>query len=316
MKTPRFLSPSRPAFLALFVTAACSLLLSFSSPAPTRAQDPQDDEVIRVNTDLVILNVTVTGAQGEYAHGLTRQDFQVFEDRREQTISSFSVEETPFAAAILIDTSGSMEGRISLARAAAIRFLDGLRPDDVAAVYRFDSEAERVQDFSSSRDLAPLVYNLGARGMTTLNDAIVQAARDLAERPERRRAILVLSDGADTRSSASADRALNSALAANATIYTVDMSSPESGNQAERQRGIAALRQFASRSGGRFVSSPGGQALREAFVSILEELSNQYTLSYQPTNRARDGRWRAIEVRLARPNLNARTRQGYRAPRS
>ena len=316
MKPPRFFSSQRPASLALSAATACLLLLFCSSPLQTRAQDPADDDVIRVDTDLVVLNVTVTGTQGQYARGLTRNDFQVFEDRREQRITSFSVEETPFAAAILIDTSGSMEGRISLARAAAIRFLDGLRPEDVAAVYSFDSDVERVQDYSSSRDLEPLIYNLGARGMTTLNDAIVMAASDLASRPERRRAILVLSDGADTRSRASADRALNSALAANATIYTVDMSSPEGSSVSERQRGIGALRQFAERSGGRFVSSPGGQALREAFVSILEELSNQYTLSYQPANRARDGRWRAIEVRLARPNLTARTRQGYRAQRS
>ncbi|MXG60666.1 VWA domain-containing protein, partial [Escherichia coli] len=131
-------------------------------------------------------------------------------------MTEFSYEETPFAVAILIDSSGSMEGREALARSAAIRFLDGLRGNDVAAVYKFDSEIEQVQDFSPSRDLAPVIYGLRARGMTVLNDAIVRAARDLAQRPEKRRAIVVLSDGADTHSRASAEKALDAALAAQA----------------------------------------------------------------------------------------------------
>jgi VWFA-related protein len=76
-----------------------------------------------------------------------------------------------------------------------------------------------------------------------------------------------------------------------------------------------ALKNYALKSGGRYVSSPGGQALDEAFKKILEELSNQYTLGYQPNNRTRDGRWRTIELKLSRPELNARTRNGYRAPK-
>jgi Ca-activated chloride channel family protein len=292
-----------------------ALLVLF--PLPVTAQDAQDDDVVRVNTDLVVMNVTVVDAQGKYVHGLRRSDFKIFEDGREQSaeiISTFSVEETPFAAAILLDTSGSMESRMSLARSAAIRFLDGLRADDVAAVYKFDAEIERVQDYSPSRDLAAMAFGLRARGLTSLNDAIVRAAADLSQRPEQRRAIIVLSDGMDTRSSASADKALNQALAAHATIYTVDMSALSAPNP-NGQQNVAVLKNFAAKSGGRFVSTPGGQALREAFTGIVEELSNQYTIGYRPTNRARDGKWRAIEVKLSRPELNARTRKGYRAPK-
>jgi Ca-activated chloride channel family protein len=285
-------------------------------PASARAQQKEaDEDVVRVESDLVILNVTVTDRQGRYVHKLTRPDFKIFEDGREQQVGFFSVEETPFAAAILLDTSGSMESRITLARAAAIRFLEGLREEDVASVYHFDSEVEQLQDFSPGRDLPPLAYNLRSKGMTTLNDAIVRAAQDLSRRPEKRRAIILLTDGMDTKSRASAEKALNAALAANATIYTVDMSDPLS-KAAEHAMGAGALKYFAGKSGGRYVASPGGQALDDAFAEILDELSNQYTLGYRPSNKAHDGRWRSIELKLSRDDLNARTRNGYRAPKS
>ena len=282
--------------------------------APVSAQESQDDEVLRVNTDLVVVNVTVTDASGKYARGLRRADFQLLEDGREQTLSGFGAEETPFAAAVLLDFSGSMEKRISMARAAAISFLDHLRDEDVAAVYRFDSEIEQLQDYSPSRDLAPLAFGMHAKGMTVLHDAILRAASDLSRRPEKRRAIVVLSDGYDTRSSASVEKALTGAINAGVTIYTVNMS-PEDISQQERAQSAGTLRNFASKSGGRYISTPGGKALREAFNSIAEELGNQYTLSYRPSNRARDGRFREIEVKLARAELTARTRKGYRAPK-
>lgn len=272
--------------------------------------------MLRVNTDLVVVNVTVQDAAGKYARGLRRADFKLLEDGREQTLYSFSAEETPYAAAVLLDFSGSMEKRVTMARSAAIRFLDGLRSEDVAAVYRFDAEIEQLQDYSPSRDLAPVVFGMRAKGMTVLNDAILRAAEDLSRRPEKRRAIVVLSDGMDTRSSASADKALSAALNADATIYTVDMSAPNSASAVERAQSAAALRNFAVKTGGRYISTPGGQALRDAFNSIIEELGNQYTLAYQSSNRARDGRWREINVKLTRAEMTARTRKGYRAPKS
>lgn len=290
------------------------LAVSLLAASPASAQQsPDDDEVVRVNTDLVVVNITVTDSAGKYARGLQRADFKLLEDGLEQNISTFGAEETPFAAAVLLDFSGSMEKRVSLARAAAIRFLDGLREEDVAAVYRFDSEIEQLQDYSPSRDLAPLAFGMHAKGLTVLNDAIVRAAEDLSRRPEKRRAIVVLSDGYDTKSSASADKALAAAFNAGVTIYTVDMSAPETSSMQARSQAAGILRNFASKSGGRYISTPGGRELREAFNGIVEELGNQYTLAYRPSNRARDGKWREIEVKLSRTELTPRTRKGYRA---
>jgi VWFA-related protein len=296
----------------------CTILALAPPPPAPRAQQPppQDDDVLSVNTNLVVLNVTATDGKGEYVHGLKRGDFKVFEDGREQQVTNFSEEETPFAVALLLDISGSMEGRVSLARSAAIRFLDGLRENDVAAVYSFESKVEQVQEFSGSRDLTPRAFGLGAKGLTVLNDAIVQAAADLAKRPEKRRTILVLSDGADTKSHASADKALAAAFAANATIYSVDMGERTTAGAAGEMAAAGALKNFASKSGGRYVPTPGGRELREAFGEIVEELSNQYTVGYRPTNTARDGRWRNIEVKVSRPGVSARTRKGYRLAKS
>jgi VWFA-related protein len=283
------------------------LLLCFSAPV-VLAQD--DDDVVRVNTDLV-------DKAGQYVKALKASDFKVFEDGVEvpsNMITSFSLQESPYAAVVLLDSSGSMEARFSLARSAAIRFLDGLREEDVAAVYRFDSKVERVQEFSGGRDLAPTAYAIRAKGMTTLNDAIVEAAKTLADRPEHRKAIVILSDGMDTFSKASSEKAVESALAVGASIFAVDMSSIEIANSA-RQQSAASLKGFAEKTGGRFVSTPGGPALRDAFAGIADELGHQYTISYRPINKKRDGKWRTLEVKVQQQDLTVRTRKGYRAPK-
>ena len=272
----------------------------------------QDDDVVRVNTDLVVLNATVLDKDGKFVSGLRRADFQVLEDGKEQKLAGFSTEETPFAAAIVIDTSGSMDTRLTLARSGAIQFLNGLREEDVAAVYNFDYKVEQLQDFSPGRDLPPKAFALRAKTTTALNDAVLRAADDLAQRSEKRRAIVVLSDGGENSSRASSDKALNHALAAAATIYAVNMS--EEGSTRDLV-GTSILKNLAARTGGQYISTPGGQKLRDAFAAILEELSHQYTLSYVPSNRERDGRWRAIDVKLARSQTTVRTRKGYRAPK-
>jgi len=277
----------------------------------------QDDDVVRVNTELVVLNLTVTDHEGHYVKALKKSDFKIYEDGVEvqpDMIASFTLHESPYAAVVLLDSSGSMEERFSLARSAAIRFLDGLRPEDVAAVYRFDSKVERVQEFSGGRDLAPTAYAIRAKGMTTLNDAIVEASKTLADRSEQRKAIVILSDGMDTYSKASSGKALESALAIGATIYAVDMSALDVGGSAKHQS-AASLKEFAEKTGGRFVATPGGPALRDAFSGIAEELGHQYTISYRPANKKRDGKWRTLEVKLSREDLTVRTRKGYRAPK-
>ena len=302
---------SCPPFVGrLLLVISLALFSSYSARA-------QDDDVVRVDTDLVVLNITVLDKDGQYVPGLKLADFKVFEEGREvpiKLISSFGAQESPFASVILLDTSGSMESRMSLGRSAAIRFLDGLRPEDVAAVYNFDYRVEQVQDFSSARDLAPMAFGLRAKGMTALYDAIIRAAESLAARQEARKAIVILSDGMDTKSKASSGKALDAAMAIGAGIYAVDMSASEVGST-NNQQTAALLKNFADKSGGRFIATPGGPALRDAFASIAQELGHQYTIAFRPPNQTRDGRWRSLDVKLSRPELTVRTRKGYRAPK-
>lgn len=288
------------------------LFLSFLLAIPVSAQN--DDDVISVDSSLVILNASINDAKGNAVTNLKQNQFKVFEDGVEQEISLFESTESPFAAVILLDTSGSMETRISLARSAAITFLDGLDAEDVTAIYNFDSKVTLVQDFSNSRDIADKVYDLKAYGWTVLNDAVFKAADELSKRPEKRRAIIVISDGADTKSGRSADKALKAALAADVTIYTVDMSAIDTGGK-DRIQNQGVLKNFAEKTGGFFIATPGGQAMRDAFKHIVSELGTQYTIGYQPSNIKKDGKWRALELRVQRPNLTIRTRKGYNAPK-
>lgn len=290
-----------------------SLLVLLSLTVFVSAQE-EDNEPISVDSSIVVLNATITDAKGNAVFGLNQTLFKVFEDGKEQKIDFFGAEKTPFAAVILLDSSGSMEQRISIARSAAIHFLDGLRAEDNAAIYNFDSKVSLVQEFSNSRDITERIFDVKSKGMTVLNDAIYQAALDLEKRPEKRKAIIVLSDGADTQSKRSADKALKAAIAANATIYTVDMTSIDTGVK-ERIQSQSVLKNFAEKSGGKFIPVSGGIALREAFKEIVAELGAQYTITYLPANTAKDGKWREIEVRVARANLNIRTRKGYNAPK-
>lgn len=296
-------------FAAFFLTALSTVIPQF-----TFAQT-DDDDVISVDSTIVVMNVAVTDARGLAVEGLRQRNFRIFENGVEQLIEIFSPEETPFAAVILLDTSGSMEDRVSLARSAAIQFLNGMRRTDVAAIFKFDSKVEMVRDFSGEADLNERFFGLRSGGMTVLNDAVLTAAEALSKRPEKRRAIIVLSDGADTQSRASMDKAMRAALAVDANIYTVDMS-PVNAPPQHKASGVRALKSFAERTGGTFIAAPGGVDLRNAFRRIVEELGNVYTLAYSPKNTTRDGKWRPIEVRVDKPGLTIRTRKGYHAPRA
>jgi Ca-activated chloride channel homolog len=276
----------------------------------------QEEDPIRIETNLVVVPFTATNRDGTPIRRFQPNEIQVYENGKPQTIAFLESGSDPFAAVILIDTSGSMEERIVFARSAAITFLDGIREIDSVAVLTFDNKVETIRDFSNSRDIPDRTYSLSARGFTALNDAIVRAAEMLEKRPERRRAIIVLSDGADTRSTNSGERAMRAALGADATIYTIDMNPPDQQlNSRDRLQNHAVLRNFANRTGGVFVNAPGGTVMRDALESIVGELRVQSVLGYESSDLRKDGRWRTIEIRISRPSTIVRSRRGYFAAR-
>src|SRR5262245_2852610 len=242
---------------------------------PQKPQDPQkksepSEDVISVETNLIVVNVTVTDALENYISGLKIEDFKILEDLAPQRILDLSVEEAPFAVAILLDASASMGNKLSLARAACGNFLSGLRDGDMAAVYSFSGfKVKTLQDFSESREAPEAVWDMNARDDTPLYDAIVKAAEALAQRPERHRAIIVVSDGADTRSKASLDEATRKTLDANALIYAVDMSDRAVFKSERKDIGAEVLKKLAAKTGGRFIDVPGGAGLRDAFTGTV-----------------------------------------------
>lgn len=276
-------------------------------------QSPQ--ESVSLSSHLVLLNLTVTDARSAYVGGLRQEDFSIFEDGMPQTIAFFGSEETPFAAAILIDVSGSMQQMIRIACAAARNFAQKMRGDDVFAVYVFADRVARVQDFGTYPELDEIVWHIQPEGYTALYDGVYQAVQDLRQRPERRRAILVLSDGADTRSRHSLTEAMKVAAEASVTIYTVNLMDPRYARRAEALQAMGALRAMAEKTGGRYIADPGGTRMYEAFDEIVEELRHQYTIGYYPTPEKTDGKWHKISVKVSRPGVRVRTRPGYRAPK-
>jgi Ca-activated chloride channel family protein len=310
------------------------LLFSLIVLAAAQAQDPPrkandkpqgqpsedgagEDDKISVETNLVVVNVTITDMRDRFVSGLKPSEFSVLEDQVPQKIVSFSYEETPFSAVILLDTSASMEPKMSLARAACARFANGLREGDAVAIYSFGGTKIRMlQDFTELRDVADEVWDLKAEGNTPLYDGMITSAAALGKRSEKRRAILLVSDGADTSSRHSLEDAIRKVTASGIAVYAVDLSDSALYHAASQDNGAQVLREFCVKTGGRFFRTPGGSKLRDAFTLTVEELRNQYTLTYEPSNDRRDGRWRAIEVRLNRPKMNVRTRQGYHAPKA
>ncbi len=286
-------------------------------------QSPEDqDDVVKLSADLILVNVTVTDADGKYAHGLKLKDFALLEDDAPQAINSFSAEESPFAAAILIDMSGSMEYKFGQVRGAAAAFVERIRDDDQVAVYGFNNKVRQVQEFTNLRDIADAIWDAKAEDRTRLYDCMDEAITALAARPEKRRAILLISDGWDNASAkASFDSAMKRALAAGIVVYSVDLidDNTMNGNSQEAlmlRKGRGDMREFAAQTGGRYVHTPQGDGIDDAFGNIVDELRNQYTLTFYSTNKKHDGRWRKLAVTARGKGLSVRARRGYYAPKS
>ncbi|HXU38291.1 MAG TPA: VWA domain-containing protein [Blastocatellia bacterium] len=332
MQTARanqFLSERKLA--AILVATLLSLFCAIPSAPTAKGQDKKPrpdgsqsngDDTLKLHSDLVVVNLIVTDANGQYAHGLGMKDFSVVEDGSAQTVNALISDEAPFAAAILIDMSGSMDYKFGLVRGAAASFIDHIRDNDQVAVYGFNNKVKMFQDFSDLRDISEYVWDAKAEDTTRLYDCADEAIMALEKRPEKRRAILLISDGWDTTSQkATFDSVMKKSLADGVTIYTIDLidEGARTGSSSDvigLRRGQNEMKEFALQTGGRYVHTPQGDKLEEAFTNIVEELRNQYTLTYYSSNQKRDGRWRKLNVSASRPGLQTRTRKGYWAPKS
>jgi Ca-activated chloride channel homolog len=306
----------------VFVTNAVAAMVAASMimvAAQTPAR-PEQPTLFRAGVDLVSLNVTVVDGQNRYLTDLTEDDFSVYEDGVKQQLTYFNRTSLPIALSLLIDTSASMENRMSFAQEAAIGFARRLREQDVAQVVDFDSRVQILQDFTNQfADLERAIRATSAGGSTALHNALYISLRELEKitprSPEevRRRAIIVLSDGEDTSSLVTYEEVLEFAKRSETAIYTIALVAKDAVQTKGFREAEFILRQFAQETGGRAFSPNRPEDLRQVYAQIADELSSQYSLGYASSNARRDGGWRRVVVHVARPQATARTKRGYYA---
>lgn len=264
-----------------------------------------------VDVDVVQVTAVVTDSDGRFVRGLTREDFRVFEDGKPQPITHFAAENIPLELVAAIDVSGSMRDVVGTVKDAAKRFLAAVAPTDQVTVLAFNENiftlARRATDPAAR---ARAVDRMAAWGGTALYDVIIRAI-DILGRQSGRRAIVLFSDGEDQSSHAPLEAAIRATEGSDATIYAIGQ-----GRAVNTPLLQKLMRQIASVSGGRALFSDDASRLDAVFADILEDLRNQYLLSYPAPDSQRDDQWHTIRVEVAGGKHAVRARQGYRLTRN
>jgi VWFA-related protein len=280
------------------------------------------DAVFSSDVKVVSLLATVRDSSGKVVGNLTKDDFQLEEDGRPQTIRYFSREsDLPLTIVLLVDTSRSMQTVFEPERAASIRFLEQvLREErDVAAVVHFDVKVETLQNFTSSREkLAAALSRLKipSRISTLLYDGIRQSSENLMRKRSGRKAFILLSDGMDVRSRTSIGTAIEYAQRADTMIYSVLFTHPPPallGTATARGpgRGPRVMRRLARETGGGFFEVSSDNPIDRIYAQIEDELRNQYSIGYTSDSDDNSGKYRKLKLATTPEGLVVRTRDGY-----
>jgi Ca-activated chloride channel homolog len=306
--------------LALFAAFG---LLAQAPPTPAPAAAAKDavveDQVIVVDVTRVNVLFTVTDKKGRFVTDLSKEDFEVREGKREQSIIEFSREtDLPLRLAVLIDTSNSIRGNFRFLQDAALQFVQSVvRPGtDRATIMSFDSVPQFITDLTG--DLPALekgIRGLRAGGGTALYDAIALACREklIQDEPRHkyRRAVIILSDGEDTLSQSSRDQALEAAHKADAAIFAISTNITRSPSDGDK-----VLKYLTAETGGTTFFPFKVEDLNQSFENIANEMRHQYSVLYSPNPLKPDGQYHDIDVRLrTKKDMAVRTRKGYYAPK-
>jgi Ca-activated chloride channel family protein len=276
---------------------------------------------IRVDTTLVLVPVTVTDARHRYVLGLDKENFRILEDGAEQHIKQFSGEDAPLSVGFVVDISGSIGSKIDLCRQAVVQFLKTMNTADEAFLVTFSDHAQVIAPLTRDTDkMANQLISVPTGGMTALFDGVFAGLHEMKKAQNPRKTLVVISDGGDNSSAFSAKEVLQKALEAGVQIYAMGVFEPVGpfGLSIEEQRGPRLLSNISEQTGGRAFAASSLNQLPEVAARIAVELRNQYLLAFSPSNQARDGAYRKLEVKLSEPNgmsgLVARWRLGYYAP--
>ena len=274
--------------------------------------------VFGTGIEVINLNVSITDARGRYVTDLTKNDFAVFEDGVRQELSIFNHEDIPISLVLMIDTSASMDEKLPTARAAAIRFVGTLRPQDNAQIMQFNDRTTILQDFVADHDaLDSAISRTEAAGPTALHNALYVALKELEKQKTqalRRRAIVLLSDGEDTASLVSDDQVLDLARKTEINIYAISLRPRrmQDRNAVKFSQAAHLLTALTQDTGGQVHFPNSLSELDAVYDRIAEELRTQYSLGYVSNNGRRDGKWRRIVVRVpTREDIQVRHKLGY-----
>lgn len=299
----------------VLVIAAASLL-----PLRPLAVRGQETPVFSVQSELVVLHVTVRDRKGAYVDDLLQDAFAVVEDSEAQSVKFFSDTDTPVTVGLLVDGSASMYGNRTLAVAGAAQFVNASGKDDELFALAFNENVTPALSLEMpfTRDAGVLREGLErsiiARGRTALYDAISAGVDYLSRGTRERKALVVLSDGGDNASRTSRERAVRKALESNAVIYTIALIEP--GTRGTNPR---LLEELSQSTGGRSFRPSRAQDLPEILRDIALEIRHTYTIGYSSTNTTRDGGFRRVRVVVTAPPgrpLVVRSRTGYVAGRA
>lgn len=300
---------------------------------PQQASASDDDaggEVIKVDTKLVTLNVSVMDRGGRAITNLKDRNFQVFEDGVQQTISHFESVNTPFNLVLLVDLSGSIIDKIDILRRAMLRFIDTVKPEDKVAIVCFTRTIQVVCELTNDRQLLRqrLQYMHLPKGGTALYESMWFTLDQIIEPvKDQRNAIVLLSDGVDNSisvtypipSRVTYEQVIRKAQESNALVFPIyldteeenvsqDIEKPESYVLARKQ-----LTALAETTGGVYIRAERPENLEGVYEKIAADLRTLYSIAYYPTNSSRDGSWRKLKVKVDKGDVAVRTRRGYYA---
>jgi Ca-activated chloride channel family protein len=290
----------------------CSAVLARQTPPKSQNQ------TLKVDVDLVLVNATVSDMQGRMVTGLEREHFQLWEDKIEQTIDYFSSEDLPLSIGLVFDSTGSMSDKISTARDAAVTFLKTGNPEDEYFLVTFSQNARLAENFTTdiSRLQNRLIFS-PAKGLTPLFDAVYMGLDKMKGAENKRRALLLITDGEDNHSRYSFADVKEYVKEQDVQIFAIGIVNPF-GALAQGKTGRAIIEDLVNITGGRAFFPDSVYELEDICSKIAVELRNQYVIGYHPTNEAKDGKWRKIRLKINPPKgisgLSVRGKSGYYAP--
>ena len=294
--------------------------------APNTPQESQQGQYkIQTQVSLVVLHASVLNDRSIFVPGLKQENFRVFEDKVEQKLAVFKQEDVPVSFGLVVDNSGSMRDKRPQVNAAALTFVKTSNPQDEGFVVNFNDDyyLDTEHDFTNDlNEMRTALERIDARGSTALYDAVIGSLDHLKKGTRDKKVILIVTDGEDNASRHSLENTVEQAQRNDALIYAVGVFSDDDikHNRRAMKKARTALSQLANATGGLAFFPEDANDTEAICTQIAHDIRNQYTLAYYPSNVARDGSFRSVQVEIMPPHgsgkLSVRTRSGYYASRA